>query len=374
MATKLSIDPKVLNYYVENAQVPLYALQEKIKDIDKFLTGEKQPTFNQLSDIEKKLNIPTGLLLLPKPIDIDNKRLEFRTLGSLKIEKISDELRDTITDMEKKQNFLREEVEGELNFIGSISLNENVEKVVEIIRRALNIPIIWQESSNQDAFKYFRSKINELGVYVFLDGIVRQNTRRSLNTKEFRGFALIDKKAPIIFINSTDVGAGRLFTLLHELVHLFLGSEGISNQVYLDDYLINPDEVFANKVTAEILVPEKRFLAEIESGFDLANLAKQFQVSKYVIIRRILDLKKITKDEYRKYISELNNEFEKNKKSKDEKKESGGNYYNAVKFKLDRSFFYIIKNAIYSDKITYTQAFDIVGVSYKVYKKLEAEF
>ena len=371
MVKRLNIDINTLNYYVQCSQVPRDYLKSKVNDIDKILTGEKPPTFNQLSTIAKALNIPTGLLLLQKPINTDSKRLEFRTLGSTEIEKMSDDLRDTITDMEKKQNFLREEVEDELDFIGSVSINENIEDVAEMIRKTLDIPTVWQSSVKSDDFKYFRSKINKLGVYIFLDGTVRQNNRRALNTKEFRGFALVDKKAPIIFINSTDAGKGRLFTLLHELVHLFLGNEGISNQIYVGGYSFNPTEVFANKVTAELLVPKAEFLAECE--FEIEDLAKKFKVSNYVIVRRMFDLGKISKCEYQEHIRELDEKHKEIKKLKPKKEESGGNYYNTIKSKIDKSFFLKIKNAIYSDRVTHTQAFDILGVSYKVYKRLEAE-
>ena len=99
MVKRLNIDINILNYYVQSSQIPSDYLESKVNDIDKILSGEKRPTFNQLSTIAKALNIPTGLLLLQKPIDTDNKRLEFRTLGSTKIDKMSNDLRDTITEI-----------------------------------------------------------------------------------------------------------------------------------------------------------------------------------------------------------------------------------------------------------------------------------
>ena len=369
MAKVLNINPDVIQFYIDNAEIPFEVLQSKCPHIDAFLSGEKQPTFNQLSDIAKRINVPTGLLLLQTPIDVDNKKLEFRTVGSIEMGKMSENLRDTITDMEKKQDFLRDMVEDELSFIGSVSIHDDPQRTANQLRKLMDIPIVWQPLAQNEAFKFFRSKINALGIYVFLDGIVRQNTKRPLDAREFRGFTLLDKKAPLIFINSTDSEAGRLFTLVHELVHLSLGSPGIVSKIYLDDYSFSPLEAFANKVTAEILVPKKELLSC--SHQNITGLARKFCVSEYVIARRLLDCGKISTADYEKYIADLDAMFEEVKSSA--KKTSGGNYYNNTKFKIDTSFFYAIKNAIYSDKITYTQAFDILGVKQGVYKRLEAE-
>ena len=371
MPNTLTINPGVLLHYVNNAEIPYEILQEKCKYIDLFLSGAKQPTFKQLSEVAKKLNVPTGLLLLPTPINVEASKLEFRTVGSNEIGRMSDNLRDTITDMEKKQDFLRDMLEAELSFIGSISIKNDIEITAEYVRSLLKIPTLWQGlvDDKSDAFKFFRSRINSMGTFVFVDGIARQNTKRTFDTNEFRGFTLLDKKAPIIFINSTDSDAGRLFTLIHEFVHLLLGSSGIVNKIYLDSYAFSPVETFANKVTAEILVPSSVLLNN--SNYDISKLSREFKVSEYVIARRLLDFNIMTSSDYQVYVRELTQMYE-SKKSV-QKKSTGGNYYNNVKFKIDNSFFHTVKNAIYTDKITYTQAFDILGLSQKVFKKLEGE-
>lgn len=370
MASTLKLTPSVLQFYIDNAEIPYEILQEKCKYIDLFLSGEKNPTFKQISDVAKKLNVPTGLLLLPKPIEIDNKKLEFRTVGSTEIGKMSENLRDTIADMEKKQDFLRDIVEDDLDFIGSISINDDLESTTTKIRKLLGIDVLWQSEvdNNSDAFKFFRKRLNSLGISVFLNGIVGQHTRRPLDIKEFRGFTLIDKKVPLIFINSTDTDAGRLFTLIHEFIHLVLGSSGIVNKIYLDDYSFSPLEAFANKVTAEILVPKTELLNKKSN--DIPALARNFKVSEYVIVRRLLDCQILTQADYSDYVKELEKLYKSRKEN--QKKSSGGNYYNTAQSRIDNSFFHIVKNAIHSDKVTYTKAFDVLGVSARSFKGLEA--
>ena len=117
----MNISSETLDFYIKNSRKSLDELQKDIKDIKLFMSGNKQPTFGQVSDIARKLNIPTGLLMLDRPVEIKNTKLDFRTLDSIRINTISEELRDTIVEMETKQDFLREEIDFTLDFIKSFS-------------------------------------------------------------------------------------------------------------------------------------------------------------------------------------------------------------------------------------------------------------
>lgn len=365
----IEIEPSVLKYYIENSGVSIREIEDKVKSISKILSGEKVPSFNQLSDISKKINVPTGFLILNKIMETRKPKIDFRTLNSNFISEMSNNLKEVIKDMELKQDFLREETENELAFIGSIDKEVSSIEAAKQIRAILDVPGFWQIESKNNAFNYFRAKINKIGVYVFISGIVKQNTHKSLDLSEFRGFSLYDKKAPIIFINAKDsTNNGKLFTIIHELVHLFLNNEGITNyKVDFGDYSFSSIEVFANKITSEILVPINLFSNEKTKNID--KLSKKFKVSKSVINRRLFDFGKITREEFESNIKIFNKEFEEYKKNKEQT--SGGNYYNTLKSKIDPIFFNVVRNAIYSNKISYTEAFNLIGVSYKGYKELE---
>lgn len=212
--------------------------------------------------------------------------------------------------------------------------------------------------------------MNNLGVFVFLNGKVKDNTHRPLNLKEFRGFVLSDKRAPLIFINQTDSSAGKLFTLIHEFVHLFFDDS---------DLLINHDfashtnlEAKINRITAEILLPQ-RFLAELLDNQqnledNLASISKRFEVSKFVVLRRLYDLKYISRESYISMNHQLEQEFM--KLQKNDSNSSGGNYYNNLKFRMDHHFVHYVDNAVKQNRISYTDAFLIVGVGYKGYHHL----
>lgn len=365
MVTRLNINQKVLSYYVEKSTVSKDTLEEKITDFDAFLDGSKKPTFTQLSKIAQNINIPTGLLLLSNIIDTKKGTLKFRTINSNFVEEISSELRDTIIEMQTKQDFLKGEIDYELNFIGQFSINDDYLQVADNIRKQVNIPLNYYKETGHNAVNYFRNKISRIGIFVFFNGSVKSNTHRSLFVNEFRGFVLPDKKAPIIFINQKDSKSGQLFTLIHELVHLFINKEEIFNLIDTGSYKFEPTEAFVNKVTAELLMPA----VEIEKleNYDIESLSQKFPVSKFVVARRLYDIGILSKQKYNKEFIRLEKEL---KKMPSKKKSSGGNYVNNLKFRFDQTFVHYVENAVQQNKITYTDAFNITGVNYKGYKTL----
>lgn len=360
----MNINANTLNYYIQNAQISFELLKSKIKNLEEFLSGEKQPTFSQLSEIAKKINVPTGLLLLDEPINIEDKRLDFRTINSNELEGMSEELRDTIIEMEIKQDFLSKEIHEKLEFIGKYSIHHDVDYIAKIIREKLGLPLFFQNEAGKNPLNYLRDKINVIGVFVFFNGKVKDNTHRPLSLNEFRGFVLLNDKAPIIFINQKDTKAGQLFTLVHELVHIFVGSEEIFNIVDTGDYQFDRTEAFINKVTAEILVP-KEILLSLDLT-DTKKIANKFKVSEFVIIRRLLDLNKISLSEYHEKVSELKAFFDQIPRIES----NGGDYKNNINFRIDKRFFNYIESAIRRDRISYTDAFNIIGVGIKGYKAL----
>lgn len=367
MVTRLEIKPEVLQYYVDSSTKPMEVLQEKVKNFDKYINGEKQPTFNQLSSIAKVLNVPTGLLILPNVVESPSNRLSFRTLNSENLEGMSNELKDTIAEMEIKQDFLKEEISEPIPFLGMFTIEDDYQKVIETIRDYLGIDTEYYKETGREPIKYFREKINQLGIFVFFNGKIKDNTQRPLNLKEFRGFVLSDSKAPIIFINQLDSKAGQLFTLIHELVHLFLGIDDIYNVIEIEHNRFDPTETFVNKVTAEILVPAAQIPKQV-TVYEIESFANKFKVSEFVIARRFFDLKRISKKQYTETVQQLEAQFKELSKIKTG---NGGNYHHNINFRIDRVFFNYVDNALKQNKITYTEAFKVLGIGFKGYKSLE---
>lgn len=193
--------------------------------------------------------------------------------------------------------------------MGRYSANSNAIEVAADIRRALNVTA---EQGQRTWETYFRDLVDaaeRVGVLVMRSGIVGNNTRRKLDVGEFRGFAISDALAPVVFINSADAPSARLFTLLHELAHLWIGRSGISNAAPGNT---RKDETFCNAVAGEFLAPRELFLplwegATPELNLRVAELARRFHVSRLVIMRRALDLSLVDRVTYNEhYLSELN--------------------------------------------------------------------
>ena len=366
MVNKLQINSNVLLSYIEKSGVEFDILKTKVKDIDLFIDGEKMPTFNQLEKISGIINVPAGLLTLQRPININTQRLSFRTPNSAAINEMSAELRDTIIEMQEKQSFLQEQIEETINLSNNqlIQLRDHM-VIAEGIRSKIQTPVNHLPASRENPIRYFREKVSNIGIFVFFNGKIQDNTHRPLNPHEFRGFSLQSSKAPIIFVNQKDSPNAQLFTLIHELVHLFVDDEGISSEDEQRDYDHISTEALINRVTAEILVPKVLF--ERETSDDLEELANRYKVSRYVIARRLLDFNKINKSEYDQMIDSLRSSAPLRKKT------TGGNYNTNIKFRVDNTFFRFVHNAILQDKVSYTEAFRLVGTGYKGFKTLESE-
>lgn len=363
MISKLRINGDILLSYIEGSSLSLDDMKEKIKDVDQFISGEKMPTFNQLVKIASLIHVPAGLLTLQKQMNLNVQRLAFRTIDSGRVQKISPELRDTITEMQDKQAFLHDQVDDSLGFIGSLKIDNDHMAASESVRSLLHLPLFHQSESGNNPLRYFRDKINICGVFIFFNGKVLDNTHRPPNLDEFRGFALNDSKAPIIFINQRDHTNAQLFTLIHELVHIFIGDEGISQASDIRDFSHNRTEAYINKITAEVLVPAA--LISVEENLDIQYLASKYKVSRYVIVRRLFDLNKITHQQYNDYVRAFQSGPE-----REPRINNGGNYHNNLKFRMDTRFFQHVNNAVLKDMITYSEAFSLVGVKYKGYKIL----
>lgn len=372
------MENKVLQKYFKESGLSLEYMKEKVSpNFAEFLSGKKEPTFNQKMKIAKQFDIPVGLLLIDKPVERKISELKFRTINSESITVRSLELTDTISEMEEKQDFLKNQIDYSLDFINKFSINDDFMEVANYARNILNIKKDYYNSITKDKqLRYLRNRVNRAGVFVFFNGKIGDNTHRSLSVDEFRGFVLIDDKAPLIFINQKDTRNGQVFTLLHEFTHLLIGDEEIlGKQSYNTDF--DKVEAFVNKVTAELLVPVANFekayndlyKLKADDFTNLVELSKLFKVSEYVIARRMLDTDKITHDKYLKIIDKLTQNYLNYQKEATNK--SGGNYNNNLNFRMDKNFFQYVERALNENKISYTDAFNIVGVGYKGYQTLK---
>lgn len=143
-----------------------------------------------------------------------------------------------------------------LEFVGSAGLSDDIVEVATTIRRALGFDLEERRrlATWTDALRRFIAQADALGALVMVSGVVGSNNRRRLDSQEFRGFALADPLAPLVFVNGADTKAAQMFTLAHELAHIWLGQSAVSDA----EARTTPDqavEAWCNRVAAELLVP-----------------------------------------------------------------------------------------------------------------------
>lgn len=380
---KIKINANVLKWAISNSNTDEFLLRALFPKIDEWLTGNVEPTFNQLENLSRKLHIPFGYLLLNSPPKEKVELLEFRTIESEKIKKPSRELIDTIYDMEMKMDWMREELirlgNEPMPFVSSISKSaQDIKNIASIIRKDIELEDDWflNNKNSDESFKCIRSKLEDLGVLVMMNGIVGSNTSRSLDVNEFRAFVIIDEYAPLIFINAKDSSGGRLFSLCHELAHIWFGENNIFNDQYdSKDSYKDKLELKCNAVAAEILVPEEHFLRKWhedsikKASEKIKALAKYFRVSETVIARRALDFGKITKQEYSTIYKMAIDNF--NKMIDSKKERSGGDYYNTAKTRIDPRFFSVVNRSVLNGTLKYTDAYRLTGLNRKTYSEFE---
>jgi len=222
----------------------------------------------------------------------------------------SAELIDLLNDIILKQqwyrDYLLEQGSPRLAFLGRFSTRDATDQVAENIREVLHIDAPLRESCHgPDEFLAALVRNAEAsGVLVMRSGIVASNTHRRLSVKEFRGFAISDPIAPLVFINASDSRTAQIFTVAHEIAHVWVGSSGISNENLRDLEIAgnNAIERFCNAVAAEVLTPGTEFSeAWDEHGAIEENViftARRFKVSRVVILRRAFDLGRISRKQY----------------------------------------------------------------------------
>ncbi|EGR0711324.1 TPA: ImmA/IrrE family metallo-endopeptidase [Vibrio alginolyticus] len=366
MATQALVNPEILSWARIRAGLSEVMLAKKLKvQSDKILNweaGTLKPTFKQAQNIAKVTHIPFGYLYLPKPPVEKLPIPDLRTLDSAELDAPSPALRETLQLTMKKQDwfkeYLKDRNEEPLKFVGSLSIKSDVKEAVKLIRETLGAA----QPQTGDWEEYQRTlidKIESIGVIVLRSGIVGNNTHRKLSVNEFRGFAICDEYAPVIFINSADAPTARLFTLIHELAHLWIGQSGVSNTITATSH--RHEEMFCNAVAGEFLVPEELLKSSWNAEFKLEDnirkIATATHVSKFVVIRRALDCHLVDRETYNRfYLNELK-EFRKKSTS------GSGDYYQNTKAKNSKMLSRAVIGEALSGRMLLRDAGSILGVS-----------
>ena len=268
-----------------------------------------------------------------------------------------------------------------LRFVGSATRDESPASIAQRMRETLGFDDGWaaQERTWEDALRAFRNAMEDAGVLVVVNGVVGNNTHRNLDPEEFRGLVLVDEYAPLAFVNGADGKAAQMFTLAHELAHIFFGSSAafdLRDMQPADD----ATEKACNSVAAEFLVPRDelvRFWRSASGDYPdrLDKMAREFKVSTIVAARRALDLELIDWDEFLSFYEERQQLDRRAYSSRKDK--GGGNFYHNQNVRVGRRFFSAVNRAAKEGKLLYSEAYQLTDLRRKAFdgyaSKLEGE-
>ena len=335
--------------------------------IQDWFEGSSAPTFKQAQRLAKRLRIPFGYLFLLRLPEEDLPIRDFRRVHGTVLREPSVDLHDVVSDVLLKHDwywdYRAEHDEPPFAFVGRFSMGSPVPRVAEDIRSELSFESKVRPQDRRRFLGTFVRQIEEQGILVMRNGIVRQATNRPLQVEEFRGFSIADPMAPIIFVNNADSNAAQIFTLAHELAHIWIGEGG----VYDADLTItrrDPDDIeaFCNEVAGELLLPWSH-LSQLWNNRSVSKtnwvriMSRRFSVSTVMVARQLWMHHAIDREEFFAIY-----EVERENWLPSKKTTSGGDYYRMVPIRNSRLLTEVILESVTAAETSIRDASRMLGV------------
>ncbi len=362
MGNEVNVNTNMLTWAITRAGYELQTFIEKFPKVQLWLEGVKKPTVKQLEAFSEKVHLPFGYLFLSEPPK-EKLPIPFFRSDDNQTNRVSINVYDTILLMQQRQDWLRNYLKDNdfepLDFVGKFHNKTNVKAILADIRNTLNLSESWasQFRTWQDAQDYLVSHIENKGIIVVFNGVVENNVHRKIPVEECRGFVLVDEMAPFMFINNADWKSAQMFTIVHELAHIWTGhSAGFDFRKLqpADD----PIEKLCDQVAVEFLVPEYSFNKFWNHHSSITHASRYFKVSEIVIARRALDTGKLSKRQFYAFYED----YSKRELTKKKSQSSGGDFYVTTKKRLSLTFASHINNAVKSGKLLYRDAYKLTSL------------
>ena len=364
--TRVPVEPRMLRWAADRAGLSLTDLRNRFAKYDEWLTGATLPTLSQLQAFARATYTSFGYFFLAEPPTLALPIPDFRTPGNRRPDRPSPNLFDTIGLCQQRQewyaSYARSSGAEPLPFVGTLTIRTDVVAAATAIRTQLQFDLSVRRHLKTwvHALRQFVQQAEEAGALVMVSGVVGSNNDRALDRDEFRGFALSDRVAPLIFVNAADTKSGQMFTLAHELAHVWLGETALSDATAgrLDDDAI---ERWCNAVAAEMLVPLDAFRSEYRRhapvDAEMQRLAGIYKVSTLVVLRRMHDAGGMTFDRFRAIYRDEVARLVRLMRAK----ASGGDYYRTTTSRASHRFTRAIVTSAMEGRSTLTEAFHLVG-------------
>ena len=379
MAKISTINHEILRWARETAGFELEEVISDFKKITEWEKGVDYPTYPQLERLASKYKRPLALFFFPEIPDEERIESSFRTLPNLQISLLPPAIKLMLRkgkvfqlnlhELTLSKNPAQSLITDALYF----SDKSNVEQMVKVTREFLGVDLAEQKKWQNpvSALKKWRDVLAGKGIFVFKD---------AFGCDDYSGFCLYDDVFPIIFLNNSLYETRQIFTLFHELAHLIFRINHLDTTTADAelDYLKNLSskhrriEQLCNKFSAEFLVPTIDFSKEVSnhgiSSKSIPKLAKIYGVSREVILRRLFDEKRITKDDYRKQVAVITSRYRK----KPDK--PGGSFYRTRSAYLGDAYIRIVMTKYSAQEISISEASDYLNIRPKNFEQMETNF
>lgn len=366
MSIRVGVKKTLLDWAAERSGINPEQLRLRFPKLEEWRSGTTEPTMNQLEDFSSYTHAPMGYLLLSEPPVEIIPIPDFRTVAHSRFSHPSPDLLEMIYICQQRQewyrDFARETGEMPLPFVGKATIHSDIKKTASDIRNTIGLDLEKRStySTWTDALRSSINHADEAGILVMCSGVVLNNNYRHLDPQEFRGFSLADDLAPLVFINGSDTKAAQMFTLAHELAHIWLGSTGLSD-IPTENESQNETEKWCNQVAAEILVPFvnlcELFNKSVPINSEISSLARHFKVSTLVIIRRLRDAHFISSEQF------LNLYVNEEEKLKIIPRKSGGDFYLTQAARASKRFTRALIISTLEGQTLHRDAFRFLGFS-----------
>ena len=361
---RIHVEPSLYRWALERSRLDLDEIAIKFHKLPMWMAGEIDPTLRQIELFARATGTAVGYFFLPEPPDEQVPIPDLRTIGDQALSRPSGNLLDTIYQCQQRQDWYRDHAvrvgQRGLTWVGSLQLDTPPAEAAQVISRDLSFAVEHRGANWSEAFTILRDRAEQAGVLVMVNGVVGSNTHRKLDPQEFRGFALADAFAPLVFVNGSDTRAAQIFTLAHELAHIWHGESALSD-ADLGSQAADRVESWCNQVAAEVLVPIRALRSEFdrtaERTAELQRLARKFKSSTLVVLRRIYDAGYLSFEEYRlAYRDEYERAMENIRSG-----ESSGNFYNTQPVRVSKTFAQAVIASTLEGHTSYTDAFQMLG-------------
>lgn len=357
-----ALNPRVLRWARDRAGLSLEAVATRLKKSVEMMaaweSGTDAPTYRQLEELAEHLyKRPVAIFFFPAPPDEDDPLKQFRTLPETELAFLASDtlyaireavaLQDSVRELRTDEDQATRLITRDLRPRTTLPVPDLAHEVRSYLGISLEQQSSWQGAEN--AFKQWRRYLEASGACVF---------KRSLKQTEILGFSIFDNDLPLILVNNSTAHSRQIFTLFHELAHLLYSTSGITkNDTSFIDHLTGRArdiETKCNLFAAEFLVPTATFpwqdVRRTEIDSFVSSQAKRYNVSREVILRRLLDRGYVDRPTYLQKAAEWNRAYEKSREGR-----KGGNYYATQATYLGDAFLKLAFNQYYGGAVTLEQ-------------------